>query len=469
MEKDPRHVIEEVIPRLIEEDRWAQITSVLVNLHPADVAELIRRRDDADRFRIFSLIDDDDKPAVLAELEGNEAGEDLIQALSLAELSRIVEEMPPDDAADVLAEMPEEQSNRILALMEEEESEDVRKLLEYDEETAGGIMTTDVVSFPEIFPVREVLERIPELEPDRPCSVLYSVDKLNRLTGYISLWELLKVRDRKRPLSEFVHRELQSVPTGLDQEEVAHRMERYDLNSIPVVDEKKRLVGRITIDDIVDVMREEASEDIFRMAGSDDKELAFASPTRAVRHRLPWLLITLATGFVTSLLLKAFMSDLSSVLVLTSFVPIVMAMGGNTGIQSSTLVIRSLALDVIDMHRVWKLLLREVATGALMGLLCGAGIGIWAHIVITGNAGADASIPPLYLAGTVAISLFSAMTFAALYGAFVPLVLDRLGVDPAVSSGPFVTSSNDISALVIYYGIAIAMIGLHPGVTGLAG
>jgi magnesium transporter len=284
--------------------------------------------------------------------------------------------------------------------------------------------------------------------------------------GYIGLWELLKLKDRTKTLGEMAHHHVVSATVDMDQERVGHLMSKYDLSALPVVDTQQRLVGRITWDDVMDVMEDEASEDLFLFAGSDDAELDYASPLQACKVRLPWLLITLGAGFITSTILKRFMLDLSQVFALSFFVPIVLAMGGNTGIQSSTLIIRGLAVGALEGRGITKLLGRELAAGAIMGVFCGLIMGIWAHILISFSPGQGTEFSPLYLAFTVGLALFAAMSFAAIFGAFVPIVLNRAEIDPAVASGPFVTASNDILALLIYYGVAIALIGLYGQVGG---
>lgn len=460
-------ILRDLVLELVGQGNWDEIPSILTGQHPADLADIITRASEDHRTRLFNLLEEDLKADVLAELEG-EAGIDVLEALTDDEISDIVEDMAPDDAADVIAELPDERSEKVLTLMEKEESDDVRELLKYGEETAGGIMTPDVVALPESLTVAEALDRIAQVEHEEPFYYLYNIDSQRRLTGYIGVWELLTIRDRNQPLTPHVRTDIVSVTTDTDQEEVAQIMSKYDLSALPVVDETGRLVGRITNDDVMDVMEEEASEDIFRLAGSDDAELTYTSSLQAARTRLPWLLITLGTGFISSLLLKQFMEGLSAVIVLTVFVPIVMAMGGSTGIQSSTLVIRSLALDTINRGEVGRLLLREICTGAMMGVLCGVLMAGWAAYVIMSN-GEATLLPPAYLGLTVGLALFCSMTFAALYGAFVPLLLERYKVDPAVASGPFLTASNDIAALVIYYGVAVALIFLHPLLTGAGG
>jgi magnesium transporter len=453
---DDLEVRVETMERLIESEQWGLLSAEMRTHHPADLAELIGRADEKIRDRLFSLLDDDVRPDVLSELEERVSAE-VMESLTNAELSELVVEMPPDDAADVLSVLSEERSEKVLALMESEDSRDVRALLNYEEDTAGGIMTTDFVAMPTSLTVHDAVEKLPYMEQEEPFFYMYAVDDEGRLAGWVGLWELLTMKDRRRPLADAMHRDVISVTTDTDQEECARRMSKYDLSSMPVCDEEGRLVGRILVDDVMDVMEEEASEDIFRLAGSDDEEMETSSPWRAARYRLPWLFITLASGFASSLLLKQFM-NLREVLVLSFFVPIVMAMGGNTGIQSSTLIIRSLALGSLEGRKRGKILGREIGAGAVMGLACAVVLGFWARLVIGASPGDSTAYSPLYLAGAVAIALFCAMTFAAMFGACVPLLFHRLSIDPAVASGPFVTASNDILALLIYYGITLLFI-----------
>jgi magnesium transporter len=449
--------IKEQISFCIKGELWEQLPKFFEDLHPADIAEIINHAPASAHNKLFDLIDDEIKPDVLAELD-DQAEADILEDLTDEEISDIVEEMAPDDAADVLGEL-EERSEDILGLMETEESEDVRELLQYDEETAGGIMTSDFVAVQATMTATEAIDYIAELELDEPLYNLYVIDLNGRLTGWIQLWELLKKTNHGMTLEQLADKETISVHTDADQEEVAKIASKYDLSSLPVLDANDRLVGRVTADDIMDVMEEEASEDIFKLAGSSDSELEDTSPLQACKARLPWLLITLGTGFISSLILKSFMNHLSmaEIVVLSFFVPIIMAMGGNTGIQSSTLIIRGIALGASHSRRVMKIITHEIIAGATMGLICGTTIGLWASFLITKDGGA--AVAPSYLALTVGLALFSAMAFAAVFGALVPVLLNRAKIDPAVASGPFVTASNDIFALLIYYGITLLMLG----------
>ncbi|MDF7825658.1 magnesium transporter [Pontiellaceae bacterium B12227] len=451
--------IKERINFCIKGELWEQVPKFFEELHPADIAEIINHAPATAHNKLFELIPDDIKPDVLAELD-DQTEADILEELSDEEISDIVEEMAPDDAADVLGELEDEQREEILDLMEAEESEEVRELLQYDEDTAGGIMTTDFVAVRASMTAAEAIEHIGSMELDEPLYHLYVIDSNGCLAGWIQLWELLKKGNLTQTLEVLAEKETISVHTDADQEEVARLATKYDLSSLPVLDWQNKLVGRITVDDIMDVIEEEASEDIFKLAGSDDSELDYSSPIHAVKTRLPWLMITLFAGFVSSVILKRFIDH--HIVALSFFVPIIMAMGGNTGIQSSTLIIRGLAVGSFSDKQIFKLLGREFITGALMGLICGGIIGIWSHFMV----GDSSDIPAGFLAFTVGVSLFSSMMFAAVFGAFAPLLLNRAKADPAVASGPFVTASIDILALLIYYGVTVSLIALRASVLG---
>ncbi len=455
---DTNNRIKERINFCIKGELWEQVPKFLEEMHPADIAEVINHAPASSQNKLFELLNDDIKPDVLAELD-DQAEADILDEMTAEEISDIIEEMAPDDAADVLGELEKERSAEILGLMEAEDSEEVRGLLQYGEETAGGIMTTDFVVVRASLTAAEAIDYIGSLELDEPVYHAYVVDAEGRLSGYVQLWELLKTTNRNLLLSDLAEQEPITVHTDTDQEEVARIASKYDLSSLPVLDWQDKLVGRITVDDIMDVIEEEASEDIFKLAGSSDVELDDTSPLQACKARLPWLMITLITGFITSLILTSFDEHLklAGIGALIAFVPIIMGMGGNTGIQSSTLIIRGIALGASHSRRIIKIITHEIIAGATMGLICGATIGLWAHFLIASKE--IPMIAPSYLALTVAIALFSAMAFAAVFGALVPVLLDRIKVDPAVASGPFVTSSNDIFALLIYYAVTIIMVG----------
>ncbi len=440
-----------------------------VGMHPADVADDINRAPAAEQSKLFAVVDDDTKPGVLAELErlGNT---DILEELSDTELSRILGAMAPDKAADLVSQFPEQQSERILKLMAKEESAEVRDLLKYEEDSAGGIMTPDVVAMKRDQSVGDAIEAIAYLENDEPFFQANVIDEDGVLVGNVDIWELLREKDRSRPLGELAHTDFVSVSAEIDQEEVARIMGKYDLNVVPVVDNAGRLVGRITTDDAIDVIQEEASEDIFRLAGSDDIELEDTSVWRTCLARLPWLMVTLFGGFIVSVILKYFHAHLSGgeteagrrTLVLAAFVPTVLAMGGNTAIQSSTLVVRSIAVGLMRGRSLVRILLKEMSVGAVMGSFCGIVITLWVRF-LTGEPAEAAHgviLLPFHMGIIVAIALFLAMTFAAVFGAFVPTVLHKMRIDPAVASGPFVTIATDVFGLVLYFIVTVVLVGM---------
>lgn len=442
--------IKERIQFCIRGELWEKLHPLLDGLHPADIADIIEDASDDVQNHIFDLLDDETKADVMAGLDDSTEAE-LLEELTVEEISDIAEEMAPDDAADMLSELNDGRSEEVLGLMEEEDSEEVRELLQYDEETAGGRMTTDFVALHSGQTAKDALIHIGSLDFDEPVYFAYVVDAAEKLLGYVQIWQLLRTENRQRSLDELKEETTFTVTPDTDQEEVAQMMSKYDLSSLPVVDETGKLLGRITIDDMIDVMEEEASEDIFKLAGSDDAELEDPSALASCKTRLPWLFVTLAAGAISSLILKRFI-DNPQIAILSSFVPIIMAMGGNTGIQSSILIVRGLAVGSFDESKLYRLLGHELLTGMMMGIVCGGIIGIWAHFII---GAADSA---LYLAFTVGLALFCAMIFAAAFGAFVPLLLTRFKIDPAVASGPFVTASNDVMALVIYYLVTFLLI-----------
>lgn len=443
-------------PRIVEHidsEDWQKVRESFAGLHPADIADIIDRSPAVSHAELFSLLSKEIKPQVLAELEST-AESEIMEALDDRVISDLVSELAPDDAADIMAHLPRERSLKILGMLETEEAEDIRLLMGYGEETAGGIMTTDVVAMHENQTVGEALNAIAYLDTDEKFLYAYIIDDQRRLIGHADIWSLLREQDKKRPLGELVNKDFIAANVDVDQEEVVRLIDQYDLNTLPVIDNAGRLVGRITADDVIDVMEDEASEDIFRLAGSDDMELDNYSALKRSMIRLPWLLITLLGGLLIAIIHKSYQEHIVGIAILASFIPSILAMGGNTGIQSSTLVVRRIALGTLKNADIGRLLMREALTGMMMGSVCSIIIATGAFAI-----GLDTTIiSPYQLAFTVGFALFCAMTFAASFGALVPILLNRIKVDPAIASGPFITITNDIAALLIYFLITILLI-----------
>ena len=424
----------------------------LQNLHPADLADILEELNDDDRVSVIENLDEDVAADTIAEADP-ETQLQIIEDLDTETASDIIEEMAPDEAADLLQDMDQSRAKEILEHMDLDEASDVRKLLEHDEFTAGGIMTTEYISIYEDFTVANALNHIRLVAADiENIYYMYVLDNDDRLKGIISIREILAANP-KAMVADLMETDLVSVPASTPQEEVASLISKYDYMALPVVNDKQQIIGVVTIDDVMDVMEEEANEDIMKMAGTSDEELETDSPLKTCKSRLPWLLITLCTGFISSAILKYFMASFDKFSVLVFFVPVVCGMGGNAGVQASTLAIRGLSLDSeIKFTDVLKKLGKEIAAGGLMGAVCGFIIGAWAQYLISTEA-TQPSMSPIYLSLTVGIAMMATMSFSTTYGALVPIVFNRFKIDPAVASGPFVTSCNDIFALLIYYAV----------------
>lgn len=379
----------------------------------------------------------------MAELDPLSEAE-LLEELGSSQLSKILNVMPSDDAADVVADLSQEKKNRVLQLMDKEESADVKELLKYPEESAGGIMTTDFLALDEDVTAGEAivyLRRYAQKAP--PTFFIYVVDSDKRLKGYLPTRNLIIASAEKR-LKEIIDEEMITVPVDLDQEKVAQVVAKYNLTTVPVVDNAGKLMGIITADDVIDVIKEEAEEDIYRMAGTDEQELG-NSVFRIARGRLFWLIVTLFGGIFACVILRSFRLALERIVALAFFIPVMMDMAGNVGTQSSTVVVRSLATSNIDFSKIWKVLLKETKIAALIGLMCGLGVGVIA--VFLGGEG-------FVLGIVVGVSMFMTIVVAALTGTVVPFIFKRFKIDPAFASGPIVTTVDDIIALSIYFMLA---------------
>jgi magnesium transporter len=448
MEENLEKLIAELNELMDREDREA-IRKLIEDRHPADIAEFIDNLAAEKKRYLLQLLDAHLAADVLQEAS-DLSRDQLLEEIEAHRLAEIVEQMASDDAADIIGELPSPLAEEVLGLISQEQAQALRQLLRYDEESAGGIMTKQFVSVPEGATVQEAIDHI-RATVDQAESVyyLYVTDRRGVLVGLLSLAQLVLSRPQEN-ISQVMNTDVVSVPTDMDQEEVAALVEKYDLASVPVVDRIGRLVGRITVDDVVDVIVEEASEDITKMAGTTDQEIRQDSALRIASLRLPWIVISLLGGILSGTIISRFRITLGSLLALAFFIPVITAMGGNIGIQSSTIVVRGLATGEIGLLRVARRILREVRVGLLMGVMCGGIVGLVAF-VWQGN--------PL-LGVIVGSAMLSAITVAATMGALVPLLFKKINIDPAIATGPFVTMTNDIVGLFIYFGLAVTLLKL---------
>jgi len=411
--------------------------------HPADIAQILRELDEEEALYVFSCLEDELAADVLTEAD-EELSESLTGEMPLEDLSDILEEMEPDDAADVVGDMSDpDRARQVLDLMPDLERDDIEGLLAHDEETAGGIMSSDYLAFPESWTVDETIRFLRQAPPEVHFNIGFTLDTTGKLKGVFPVQRLVW-SDTSRLLREIADDEVISVSPDMDQEEVARLFARYDLVTLPVVDERGHLTGRITVDDVLDVVQDEHSEDMFKMAGTSDDELVARSARAAFRLRFPWLVVGLSLGWGSALILGGFNSFLAQYSYLTYFLPIVMAMGGNVGTQSSTLIVRGLATGQIERGRLIKTIFREVRVGLMLGIVCGILAGSISSLIamLFGH--------PPQVGLIVGASMALSMIVATLFGSLVPLTLSKLKIDPAVASGPFITTSNDALAVLIY-------------------
>jgi magnesium transporter len=443
-----REILLETSRELLDAGELNSLRLILNSQHPADLADLVRQLGEDNKPRIFELLAESVAAGVLAELDTSTMLE-VAQGLDEEELSELVGEMEPDDAADLLSELPEEQSEKVLELLEHEEAEEVRELLEHEEDTGGGIMTSRLVAVREEMSVAAAIAHLREWADEDQIFYIYAVDKQEHLLGTVSIRRLLLARPEVL-IRDLTRGEPIAVHTDTDQEEIARLFQEYDLLALPVVDGEGRLVGQVTVDDIVDVIAEEATEDMYVMAATSSEEREERSVLGVVRRRLPWLLVCLGGTLLSGGVIEAFHETLARVSALLLFVPAIMAMGGNTGIQTSTVTVRSLATGQLQSGAVLKTIGRELSIALVMGLVLGGVVfavsQVWTGALVVGSC--------------VGLAMLAAIVFSAGMGALVPLFFRSVGIDPAVASGPLITTLNDVLSLAIYFTIAASLLSI---------
>jgi magnesium transporter len=447
MEETKKDLLE--IEGLIQEGKDEELFRLLKELHPADIAESIEHLDEAGKKKVFSLLNIEVASDVIVEVS-KPAREEILASIQKDRLSKIVDEMESDDATDFLADLPENEAKIILARIDKEDSEEVEMLSKYEEDTAGGIMQAEMVAVNQDATVRETIREIQSLSEEvEDLHNVFLVDRDRKLTGVLPLRKLILAHPDTL-LSQIMEEPIK-VDVNMDQEEVARVFEKYDIVSLPVVDERERLVGRILVDDIVDVIQEEASEDFLRMGGTEVEDLVYSNQIFKIsRFRLPWLLTNLIGGIVTGYLMWMFKMALHEILALVTFIPVITGMGGNLGTQSSAIMVRGFATGRIDMAGLGRILSKEILVGLMAGMVCGTLVGLIA-LFWHGN-------PILGLA--VGLAMVLAMTVASIIGVLAPSFFKKMRIDPAIASGPFVTTTNDITGISIYLGTATLLLSI---------
>ena len=446
--KISRELIQE-LELLIQENKEQEVLHLLQDMHYADVAEIMEELSDEHAIYVFNTLDSEKTAEILLELD-DETRVKILKQLTPAEIADELDELDTDDAADIIAELPQAKKEQVISELEDvEHAKDIVDLLRYDEDSAGGLMAKELVKVNENWNVLTcVKEMRAQAENVTRVHSIYVVDDENRLKGRLSLKDLLTT-STKTPISEVYIKKVDSVRVSDTNVEVARIMQKYDLEAIPVVDEMGRLVGRITIDDIVDVIKDEADKDYQLAAGISQDVEADDSILELTKARLPWLVLALLGGFISVEMLGLFEGAMKEHYKLFFFTPLIAAMAGNVGVQSSAIIVQGLANHSISGSIVNRLL-KEISLSLLNGVILASILFLGSHFLL----GVETNIGII-----VTIALVSVIIIASLIGTSIPLLLNKFGIDPALATGPFITTSNDICGILIYFSIAKLILG----------
>jgi magnesium transporter len=450
MQGDRNKILVDSIKRLLRRGAISHLLNIVNKTHAADLSAMFPSLSLSDQHKLFEMIKDTEQKGVLfSELE-EDIFLNFVEGMELDEIVEILESMPADDVADLIGRLPDEMSDTILEKMKKEGSEEVEDLLRYDDDTAGGIMVPDFIALKEDTTAKEAIESLQKEHQDVEMPFyLYVVDEYGKLAGVSSLRQLVVVPPETM-LKDFMATDVFSVQTDMDQEEVAKIVARYDILAVPVVDETNRLVGIVTVDDVIDIFRQEATEDILKMAGVGEEFVETKSVLKSTRIRLPWLFASCIGGMIAFFIISHFEESLIRYAYLAAFIPVIMGMGGNIGTQSSTIVVRGLATGRINTRDIWTVVLKELTVGCILGLVYGFLIAAVAQIQY-GTAA---------FAISVGLAVISSMAVAALVGSLVPMAFAKINIDPAVATGPFVTTAIDVISVSFYFIIATALLGI---------
>ena len=437
------------IEQLIVDKNNVNLLNLLKDYHYADIAEIVEELNKEDAIYLIKLLDSDVTSDVIAELDEDDR-EKILKELSSKEIAEEIDELDSDDAADIIGELPEKQKEEVISHLEDvEHAKEIVELLRYNEDTAGGLMAKELVKVNENWNVLTcVKEMRSQAEEVTRVHSIYVVDDNDILKGRLSLKDLLTT-STKTAIKDVLIKKVDSVTVNQDNEEVARIMQKYDLEAIPVVDEIGRLVGRITIDDIIDVIKEEAEKDYQLAAGLTEDVEADDTIWALTRARLPWLILGLFGGLGSVFIMEGYEEFMANPEYkrLFFFTPLIAAMAGNVGVQSSAIIVQGLANDIIK-GSLFSRLLKEVSLSLISGVVLGVLIMIFGLIT---------NMDPKF-SFTVAISMLCVIIVAALIGTFIPIILDKRGIDPAIATGPFITTSNDIFGIFLFFYIAKLML-----------
>ncbi|MCB8985631.1 MAG: magnesium transporter [Ardenticatenaceae bacterium] len=431
---------------LIDNLELSKLRQILVAIHPADIADLLDELPPEKAVIAFELLSIEVGSEVLDET-GSLVRQELLDKVDEEKLADLLDELPMDDAAEFLEDLPDDLSDRLIMLMEPEEAAEVQELLGYEEDSAGRLMTRDVAALRRFWTVDETFRYLRSLEEDESLHYLYVVDRDDRLIGVVPLRRLITAQPEATVESIMVD-QVVAVPVTADQEELAEMVARYDFVSIPVVDEDGRFLGAVTVDDVLDIVEEEATEDIQRLGGSEplDQPYFAVSVLQVVKKRIGWLLLLFIAATLTGSVIKLFENELNIVISLSLFIPLIIGTGGNAGSQTVATIIRAITLDEVRLSNIWQAVRREVSVGLILGAVMAVAGYIRAIIWVFDT---DPNV-----AFVVALTLPVVVIWAITVATIIPILADRFKIDPTVISGPMITTIVDATGLLIYFLLA---------------
>ena len=439
-------ILRDTYRRLLRRNAKINLKKLTGKTHPADLAEVFRHFSIEEQIEIFSLMKENEHAAeFLVELDDALVIE-LLENESHDRIATIIEKAPTNDQSGILNILENEKAQSIIELLNAEEQEEIAEIMGYPDDSAGTLMNTEVFTLHESITAGEAIQTLQDQEGAEMVFYLYITDDDDRLVGVISL-RALTTTPSSTKLKDIMIKNIHSIRPETDQEDVAKIVAQYNFLAVPVLDSDSKLLGIVTVDDVVDVIREEATEDFLRMAGAGkDREILLKSSWENAKARLPWLFASWIGGIVAASIIGAFENMLANILALAAFIPVILGMGGNIATQSSTIIVRGMATGRVNIGGEIKLIFKEIKVGLILGSLYGILLGVFAKFAFT-NA-------PDNLGFVVGLSICASMIVAATVGTIIPLILRKLDIDPAIATGPFVTTSIDILGVLFYFLIA---------------
>ena len=440
------NILRDTFRRLLRRQAKTNLIKLIRKTHPADLATLFRYFSLEEQIKIFKLMNENMHTAkFLSELDDSLVS-DLLSNENLERIALIIEKAPTSDQSGILNVLEEEKAQSVIELLNIDEQEEIAEIMGYPEDSAGSLMNTEVFTLHEDITAGEAIKTLQDQEDAEMVFYLYITDDDNRLVGVISL-RILTTTPSTTKLKDIMIKNVHTIRPETDQEEVARIVAQYNFLAVPVIDSESNLLGIVTVDDVVDVIREEATEDFLQMAGAGkDREILLKSSWENAKTRLPWLFASWIGGVIAAYLIGVFEGMLENIIALAAFIPVILGMGGNIATQSSTIIVRGMATGRVNIGGEIKLILKEMKVGIILGTMYGILLGLFAKYIFTDSH--------VNLGLVVGLSICVSMLVAATVGTVIPLFLRKLDIDPAVATGPFVTTSIDILGVLFYFLIA---------------